>query len=162
MSYRSAWRYAAKTPSSPARGSIKIADVVSEQLEPTLVVTNSRPSNTHDPKSDKPVDKPVDKAADKSMKPAEGSTSGETMVEDVGNRDALANGNGESTTDEAKKEEVPKTSATSQEGGWFAWWGGAKPETPATKTEAVNKSSEQERPETAEATTPPSPSTATT
>ena len=64
MSFRSAWRHAAKTspsssphiaPHGSGTTTTTTTSVNGRQSEPTLVVTNSRPSSTHDLRMDQPA-----------------------------------------------------------------------------------------------------------
>lgn len=113
------------------------------QSEPTLVVTNSRPSSAHDLKMDQPVKPPIQ---ENPKPPAETSPPTET-----------AKPTDDAATDKKvvkQDTEATETKATeSQEGGWFAWWGAAKEESTATAKAPVKpvneQATEQQRPSSA-------------
>ena len=130
MSFRSAWRHAAKpspssSPSLPhiaQKGDNTTPSVSGGQSEPILVVMNPRPSSTHDLKMDQPVKPPVE-AATKPQPPPE------TVPQDD------ANASDDPATSANKAAEQTTETAEAQDGRWFAWWGAAKADsTTATKS----------------------------
>ena len=155
MSFRSAWRHVKPSPS--------IAHVIprpesTTSLEPTLVVTSSRPASAHDPKTDGKGDKPVETSVQETAEQPAASTSvvkdTETDV-DVPPQPQ----NGESQQAEMKNQEpTTKEGSAAQETRWFAWWGGSasdKPTAPKAQLQEPKKSSDSERPSTTAPVTNP-------
>jgi hypothetical protein len=139
MSFRSAWRHAAKTSPSPPHLSTKF-DSTGNKLEPTLVVTNSRPSSTHDPKVDKPAD-----TTETTTETPVGESVGSEVVE--ASTDAVATDTAEQTN--GKEPEHTNKEMNPQDAGWFGWWGSAKSEpSAAVKMEEVKAPNELDRPKT--------------
>jgi hypothetical protein len=140
MSFRSAWRHAAKTSPSPPHLSTTF-DAMSNKPEPTLVVTNSRPSSTHDPKVDKPAET-TETTTETSVPDSVGNGVVEASTDVVATATAKA-----SEPTNGKEPEHTNKDMSSQDAGWFAWWGSTKTESSAAlKAEEVKAPSESERP----------------
>jgi hypothetical protein len=135
--------------------------------EPTLVVTNSRPSSTHDAKNAVKVDKPIEEPmAHEPMahepvaqEPAEQQPAAQEIMEQVPTNDEITtdvpkvdNTDAPSKADSnvTKESDDPKVMAPNQDTSWFSWWSGAKPTTtmPPSVAEA-KETTEPEHPKTA-------------
>ena len=142
MSFRSAWRHAARQSPSAAHVIPKAESTTSS--EPTLVVTNSRPASAHDPLSEAKGDKPAETQAQAQEtvepSPESGGVATETSVDVTGdNVSKLAE-----TKDPAPTKEEH---AAPQEARWFSWWSGPPSETPiASKGQEAGKSTDSEIP----------------
>ena len=148
MSFRSAWRYAAKT-SPTTSPTLPPKEVVNSGApsEPTLVVTNSRPPSTHDPKTDKPVSNSQDASAE--QRPENGI---QTRIEDAPKQDVEPTAPTPKTreSEEVGTMEQSKKEASLQDGRWFSWWGSVKSEAPAPAKDLSDKvATNGERPKSA-------------
>lgn len=131
MSFRSAWRHAAKT--SPSTQHILPPKVDDDDMisggtpEPTLVVTNSRPPSTHDTKTDKSVDGIKDAGAVQQMENAVPKPLDDTAKIDAG------------ATQSAVEEEQQQKQVPTQESRWTLWWGKSKSEDPTAAKDPGDK-----------------------
>jgi len=141
MSFRSAWRHAAKTTpsSSPSHHFVPPPKIDSTASEPTLVVSDFRPPSAEDMKivNDTPA------------------TNGDATTAN-GNGVVRRNESDSASVKDAVKEtgkegDVVKKDGTAQDVRWFGWFGGSKPETsngPST-TPAIKPEVNDGRPSTA-------------
>ena len=141
MSFRSAWRHAAKTsPSTPhiAPSRIDSSTNNSGLFEPTLVVTSSRPPSVKD---SKPINTALLGGQEQGAENAV-----ETQPECSVKKDDEENGKGHK---EEKKQLAPRDAR------WFTWWSNAKSEAPSASKPTERMAIESPR-------NAPEPSTTTT
>ena len=127
MSFRSAWRHAAKSPtSSPSTPHIApksdstVTSTIDGVLEPTLVVRSSRPPSIRD------------------LSQLQTPTKANTTENGVDTREEQVGGG---KGNEDGKELTP------QDAGWFAWWGNGKSESSGPSKTPEAKAPENKEPE---------------